>query len=76
MSSALGGSGPNHHDLHHTESRREEPEQGGCCLISSINSVHGTRITPVVLSGRGGDDFAPRGHGYLETVLAVIAGGG
>lgn len=32
MSLALGGSGPDHHDRHHKENRKEGPEQGGCFL--------------------------------------------
>ena len=69
LSLALGGSGLS---LHHAGSRMRESKQGGCCLISCVNSVQGTYVRPVVLNGYGGNDFASRVMSSIGQCLKTV----
>ena len=49
-----------------------ESKQGGCCLISCVNSVQGTYVRPVVLTGYGGNDFASRVMSSIGQCLKTV----
>lgn len=77
LSLALGGSGPDHHDLHHTESRKEEPERGGCFLYQASTLCKAQVLHQWFSVGVWEMTLPPGDIGRcLETVRAVIARGG